>query len=286
MKDGIYQGLTIDGGGIKGIGPAKALMLFEQESGKPIIEQFDFIAGTSTGGIIAVLLSLGYSAEIIYQLYRDHATDIFYKPGGLWYLNPFNPTYSASRFKSLLKIYCGDATMQDVKIPIFIPSANIATNETHVFYHKHTDLLRDIILKTTAAPTYFKPINSWVDGGIWANNPALVGTLGFKRMKKCKLDQINILSLGTGCSAPPIPFDTKKMTKLHWVKPLTDFLLQGNESSTEFFMSELDVNEYTRIVPSTDTHWRMDDVDSLSVFVKLWETEFISSNDKFKLFYN
>lgn len=57
----VYQGLCIDGGGILGVGAARALMEFEQESGKPIIEQFDYIAGTSTGAILAVLLSLGFT---------------------------------------------------------------------------------------------------------------------------------------------------------------------------------------------------------------------------------
>ncbi len=75
----VYQGLCIDGGGILGVGAARALMEFEQESGKPIIEQFDYIAGTSTGAILAVLLSLGFTAEDCYRLYIEKGKDIFYQ---------------------------------------------------------------------------------------------------------------------------------------------------------------------------------------------------------------
>jgi patatin-like phospholipase/acyl hydrolase len=60
--------LTIDGGGLLGVGPAKFLMELEKTTGKQCIEMFDGFAGTSTGAILATALALGIPASTIYQL--------------------------------------------------------------------------------------------------------------------------------------------------------------------------------------------------------------------------
>lgn len=121
----VYQGLCIDGGGILGVGAARALMEFEQESGKPIIEQFDYIAGTSTGAILAVLLSLGFTAEDCYRLYIEKGKDIFYIPNLIWKFNPLKPKYSNEKFIKLLDDLLGTKSMKDLKIPTYVATSNI-----------------------------------------------------------------------------------------------------------------------------------------------------------------
>jgi patatin-like phospholipase/acyl hydrolase len=69
--------LTIDGGGIKGVFPAAFLATLENELGAPIGDYFDLIAGTSTGGIIAMGLGLGLTARELHGLYRDAGRRIF-----------------------------------------------------------------------------------------------------------------------------------------------------------------------------------------------------------------
>jgi len=49
--------LSIDGGGIRGIIPAMILAELERRAGRPACRLFDFIAGTSTGGIIALAVT-------------------------------------------------------------------------------------------------------------------------------------------------------------------------------------------------------------------------------------
>jgi len=68
--------LSIDGGGIKGVFPAAFLAEIEEKLGEPIIDYFDLIAGTSTGGIIALGLGLGFSPREILSMYEDNAEKI------------------------------------------------------------------------------------------------------------------------------------------------------------------------------------------------------------------
>ena len=77
--------LSISGGGIRGIIPAIILSHIEKHVGKPISKCFDLIAGTSTGGIIATLLSVPennkpkYSASQVVELYKQFGTQVFKK---------------------------------------------------------------------------------------------------------------------------------------------------------------------------------------------------------------
>ena len=75
----MFKILSIDGGGIKGIAPASFLANIEERTGKKIIDYFDLIVGTSTGGIIALGLGLGFSAREILSLYIDNGEKIFKK---------------------------------------------------------------------------------------------------------------------------------------------------------------------------------------------------------------
>ena len=84
-----YKILSIDGGGIRGIIPAIILAEIEQETGKPIFEMFDLIAGTSTGGILALSLTkpnpvqphnAHYPAKELVKLYEEKGHEIFSKP--------------------------------------------------------------------------------------------------------------------------------------------------------------------------------------------------------------
>src|SRR5690606_373728 len=69
--------LAIDGGGVKGVFPAAFLAALEEETGRPAAAHFDLIAGTSTGGIIALALGLGLSAREIVDFYRRYGPEIF-----------------------------------------------------------------------------------------------------------------------------------------------------------------------------------------------------------------
>ena len=74
--------LSIDGGGIRGLIPAKVLAELERElkvknPDKPLYEYFDLICGTSTGAILAIAISLGIPAKDLAKFYKEHAQTIF-----------------------------------------------------------------------------------------------------------------------------------------------------------------------------------------------------------------
>src|ERR687894_1010021 len=79
-----FKVLSIDGGGIRGIIPAMILAEIEDRTGKRIAEMFDLVAGTSTGGILALGLTkpgqggkAEYSAESLIELYETEGGRIF-----------------------------------------------------------------------------------------------------------------------------------------------------------------------------------------------------------------
>ena len=72
-----FRILSLDGGGIMGAFPASALATFERATGRRIVEHFDLITGTSTGGIIAIGLAMGASMEEITRFYQTEGPKIF-----------------------------------------------------------------------------------------------------------------------------------------------------------------------------------------------------------------
>ena len=60
--------LCIDGGGIMGTLPASFLASLEEDLDRPVGQYFDLIAGTSTGGILAIGLALGIPARDLLDL--------------------------------------------------------------------------------------------------------------------------------------------------------------------------------------------------------------------------
>lgn len=73
----MFRILSIDGGGIKGVFPASFLAALRADLPCPIADYFDLIAGTSTGGIIAIGLGLGLSAEELLEFYKAEGPAIF-----------------------------------------------------------------------------------------------------------------------------------------------------------------------------------------------------------------
>lgn len=105
-----FKILSIDGGGIRGMMPARLLSELEDEltrEGKNprLCDYFDLICGTSTGGIIALGLALGMPAQDVLKLYRDNASNIFKKK--TLRLGFFNSIYSNDFLSSPEKSLAG-----------------------------------------------------------------------------------------------------------------------------------------------------------------------------------
>jgi hypothetical protein len=250
--------LAIDGGGIKGAFPAAFLAAIEEATGKCIAEHFDLIAGTSTGGIIALGLGLGLRAKEILNFYREQGRRVFgqdmYDTGLLGGLSSFwrrqrrrvrqlvGPAYDPLALRNALEGAFGSKRLGDSGVRLIIPAYSIDTRSVYVFKTAHhprfeVDHKRsavDVALATAAAPTYF-PAHALaddallVDGGVWANNPTGMAAVEAAAVLGWQGESLRILSLG--CTEPlyTCPPDGGR---LDFALSLNTFLQQGQSVSS------------------------------------------------------
>lgn len=158
-------------------------------------DYFDMITGTSTGGIIALGLSIGKTAKAILDLYIEHGDKVF-PPARYNFLNLRNlwrsiqgaqhHRYDPAQLEGPLKHIFKSAKIGDAQRRLCIPSFDGFT-EVNVFKTPHhpdykMDWKEDMVtvaMATAAAPTYFPVYKNgermFADGGIWANNPVMIG---------------------------------------------------------------------------------------------------------------
>lgn len=267
--------LSIDGGGIRGIIPAKVLAeleLYEKQngSGKPLHEQFDLICGTSTGAIIAVGIALGVPTANILEFYKKYASAIF--PRWIWNTQMFKglykPIYSnKSLLKALENVYKKEdgttALLNDAKTFLCIPTFNGGSGEINVLKTKHhPNYTRDYklpahhaALASASAPVYFPPHNfsfsnefgegknvNMIDGGVFANNPALIGL--FEATDKLGYDfsDVKLLSIGTGKGKHILKKRWKPPGMRYWLFPeprAFDIMLDSQAQITEQYLAFL-----------------------------------------------
>jgi patatin-like phospholipase/acyl hydrolase len=206
-----FQILALDGGGIKGIFSAAVLAAVEEDLGTHIRDHFDLIAGTSTGGIIAIGLGLGFSPREILEFYLQEGGAIF--ANHFWTASLrrcIRPKFSSLALASALQKYFRDARFGDSQKRLVIPSYNLGEDDVYIFRTAHHERLRrdykvaawKVALSTSSAPTYF-PVSRevdklrLVDGGVWANNPAMVAVIEAHGTLGVPLSSLRVLSLGT-----------------------------------------------------------------------------------------
>lgn len=235
QKIGPFRVLCLDGGGMRGLYTASVLSALAQRyspsQGLDIGKGFDLIAGTSTGGILACGLAAGVPIQQIADIYREHGPKIFTRPipGSafakiIWAIrNLWRPANLNDELRKALHDVLGDETLGDVfarrRIGLCIPAVNLATHESKVFKTAHDPernaddnrKLVDVSLATSAAPIIF-PIagipnpnvaaqtSHFTDGGLWANNPVLVGLVEALHVAD-QSRPIEIISIGT-CPPP------------------------------------------------------------------------------------
>jgi hypothetical protein len=227
-KPQAYRILSLDGGGIRGVFPAAFLAKLEEHLEHPIGRYFDLIAGTSTGGIIAIALGLGLSASDILKLYEQQGPAIFdqqHGPVKTWIrqrlrggLHWFDSKYSSAPLEAALSGILGQRRLGESRTRLVIPAWHPVMEHVYIYKTAHhprleTDykqLALDAAMATAAAPTFLKPHLTrdsveLVDGGVWANNPIGVAVIEAVGMLNWPADRLKILSVGTinDVKAPP-----------------------------------------------------------------------------------
>lgn len=296
---GTVKILSIDGGGIRGYIPALILREVEERLRsrgvkKPLGALFDFIAGTSTGSIISLGLAAprqlsttayskkeaAFSAEEIADMYADHGLDIF--PRRIFkrfqtMRHAFTEKYNDGRFQEILEEYFGRRTLKDSVTNVLVTSFDMDSNESLIMKKVPPRLrkedppnyyMSDAIRASSAAPTYFEPIqvssvdntrhHTLIDGGVFAANPAMCAFVEaqkiFPRAKK-----YIILSLGTGNFPRHWSYEQiKDWGVIEWIQPskgvpVAIIMNRGQAQTVNYQLGHLPRVEYHRINPVIDT---------------------------------
>jgi patatin-like phospholipase/acyl hydrolase len=276
-----YQILSFDGGGLKGIFTTSFLAKIEDITGKRITDCFDLIAGTSTGGIIALALALGYKPAEILQFYKEKGPSIFPAQGRCGRVlaklrQVFRPKYSQEPLRKVLIEYFGDKRLCDCTKRLIIPAYDSVRADVYVYkapYHKHlrTDFkeyVRDIALATASAPTYLPGTVTdagihLIDGGVWANNPSMVALTDGLGYLAWAQESIAMLSIGTTHS--PITSSAKHIQGglLTWSDKIIDFLMDGQSRAAENqCLHILGPDRFLRVNPVVARKYSLDEMAS------------------------
>jgi patatin-like phospholipase/acyl hydrolase len=256
--------LSLDGGGIRGLIPATILAGIESFTGRKIINYFQMLAGTSTGAIIAAALSAEIPAQEIVNFYLEKASQIFYRRWTDDFLDHFgllDSKYKATGIETALNDVFGDKKFSDIKVQLLIPTLDISTSLPHFFTTiKSPNIKLSYATRcSSAAPTYFPPKDSYVDGGMIANDPTLCAIA--EAYKIWPNQDIKVLSLGT--SNIPKKIVIKNGGAIDWLKVLTDTFINGAMGLSEYEALYLLGNKYLRIqeeLPET-INSEMDNID-------------------------
>ncbi|XP_073103431.1 patatin-like protein 2 isoform X1 [Elaeis guineensis] len=287
--------LSIDGGGIKGIIPATILTFLESELQKldgedaRLADYFDVIAGTSTGGLVTAMLTAPneenrplFAAKDIKDFYMKHSPKIFPQCGGplgqaAKILRAISgPRYDGKYLHELVRRKLGSIKLHQTLTNVVIPTFDIKRLQPTIFssYEVKNNssldaLLSDICIGTSAAPTYLPPYFfqtkdsdgkvrefNLIDGGVAANNPALVamgevskevfkGNPDFFPIKPMDYFRFLVISLGTGSSKGEERYNAKKAKGwgvLGWLlsngsNPLVDVFMQASADMVDIHIS-------------------------------------------------
>ena len=281
--------LCIDGGGIRGLIPALVLAEIEQRTGRRMAELVDFIAGTSTGGILAcALVRPGadgrpqFSAEELAGLYVEEGPRIFrrdllktiFSVGG-W----LDERYEDDGLNAALDRYLGDGVLSEALTDVLVTAYDI--HDRFAFFFRSARARHDpeydftlaaAARATSAAPSYFEPAEATdragartyplIDGGVYAVNPAMCAYADVVRAGKAD-DLRLMLSLGTGSHTRQYTFaQTRWWGQLEWARPVLDMVFDGVADTIEFEAGTLMGDRYVRL--QTELELASDDLDDAS----------------------
>lgn len=298
-----FKILALDGGGVRGIIGARILDLIHTKLDVDIYNDFDLIVGTSTGSIIAATIATKGDISKLVKKYKDQAPKIF-KKNKLRCSLLFSK-YNSKTLENFLREEFSSITLGEIKKPLIINATNIITNEVRLFKSQYQKLIRPTdyvideniplckaILASCAAPTYFNPVaigNCLLcDGGLWANNPALVGYIDSLRNFDFAPENIKILSLGTGLSGTSYTPSNQRLNFWRlftgWRKRLVDVAMNCNTQFPQNCLQLIIPSNILRINPIIG-NWDLDDYSAIPALINIADSEFAKNSGKISEFW-
>lgn len=248
-----FRVLSLSGGGIRGVYTASFLAKLEELTGKRVADHFDLIVGTSTGGLIALAMGLEQTPASIRDFYLTHGSAIFPQERWvrklLWRKELRYPKYDGVGLRDAVQKRVGTEPILGKSVkPLVINTFNAAKGAPKCFKTRHHARYRDdwkrpaweVGMATSAAPVFFRAFQSntgadFIDGGVWANCPVLVGVIeAMSAFGKAGSD-IDVLMVGTTRSPFSVAHDARNGGAWQNVSMLNrrviDLLMEANRAS-------------------------------------------------------
>jgi uncharacterized protein len=282
-----YRILSLDGGGIRGLYTAVLLDRLAQEV-PGFTDRADLLAGTSTGGILALGLAGGKTTAELIDLYKNNGTTIFSRT--VWHEirdlgEIVGAKYDNQDLVDIIQTTFGNRTLNDL-LPrhVLVPSFDLDSGITAVprmwkpkFFHNYVgpqsdgpQKISDVALRTSAAPTYFPAYQGFVDGGVVANNPsmaALAQSIDAATGKQ-ELADLRILSIGTGLSPRFVSGNTLDWGFAQWAPVLADMVIEGMMGVADYECARLLENRYFRLAPVLPAPVPLDCVEKIADLIE------------------
>jgi uncharacterized protein len=264
-----FRILSIDGGGVRGLLVAVLLQQLDERA-PGWRDRADLLAGTSTGGIIALGLAKGLTPTDLRILYYDKSPRIF----GDSFLDDIRDLgrvvgaeFSNRHLRQEVEAVFGATRLQDLGKRVLISAFDLDNEDPdpnkrtwkpkffHNFPGSDTDgALRaaDVALYTSAAPTYFPSVDGFVDGGVAANNPSMAALAQSQDSRaripqRPSLEEISLLSIGTGRSLSRITGKRHDWGYAQWAKPLLRLMFDAVSGIPDYQCRQMLGDRYHRM---------------------------------------
>lgn len=289
-----HRVLSIDGGGIRGIVTTILLQRIVSTPGlENLLDSADLIAGTSTGGLLALAIANRTDLGRIRDMYEKSGPVIF---DDSWLDDLVDlgklrgADYDIKPLRRELKKLFGNTTLGQLKKRVLITAFDLDNEDPenrtwkpklfHNFPGESND--RDVFavdagIYTAAAPTYFPSVDGYIDGGVYASNPsmcALAQTQDNRYKPAPKLDEVALFSIGTGTSLQYIKGNSHDWGYAQWVKPLISLMLDGTAGIADYQCRQILGSRYHRLAPvfPAGTTVAMDDVERIPYMIEFAES--------------
>lgn len=296
-----YRVLAIDGGGIRGLVTTILLQRIVASSGlENLLDSIDLVAGTSTGGLLALGIAHQLDLTVIRDVYVKKGHKIF---DDSWLDDLIDlgklvgADYDIKPLRRELKKLFGDTTLGQLRKRVLItafdldnedPNPSQQTWKPKLFHNfpgpknDRSEPAYKVGLYTSAAPTYFPSVDGFVDGGVYASNPsmcALAQTQDQRYQPTPSLDEVILLSLGTGTSLQYIKGRSHDWGYAQWAKPLVNLMLDGTAGIADYQCDQILHARYHRLAPvfPLGISVPMDDVKKIPYMIDFAESLSIDS---------
>jgi patatin-like phospholipase/acyl hydrolase len=279
--------LSVDGGGVRGIIPAIVLQRLCAEPGlEGWLDRTNLLAGTSTGGLIALSLAAGVAVSDLRGLYEKHASKVF--ADSLWDKiedlgKLIGAQYHVTNLEQVVHETLGDKTLAQLDKRVLVTAFDLDNEDPKErtwkpkLFHNYPgvdsdgdELAYKVGTATAAAPTYFESSDGYIDGGVFATNPSMCALAQTQDPRipddeRAELDEVRLLSLGTGRSLQHIEGTTKDWGYVQWVRPLINLMLDGVNGIADYQCHQVLRDHYHRLAPvfPPDKQIGMDAVDEI-----------------------